>query len=89
MQRAVIIRFKFFRSFLIAGFLINGAALFFFKPFVSFVVAVLTLAFVAWCIRCVKCDKSPYIRLWGRLRIGTAIPETTCSRCGHKFTEGT
>jgi hypothetical protein len=85
MLRAVIIRFRFFRSFLIAGFVINGAALFFFKPFVSFVVAFLTLAFIVWCIRCVRCGKSPFVKWAGSSRIGIPIPERKCSKCGRDF----
>ena len=82
---SVVIRFKFFRSFFVAGFLLNGAALFFFKPFVSYLVAFVTLVFIVACIRCPRCDKSPYIKLVGAMRIGSPIPERICSRCGKNF----
>lgn len=80
---SVVLRIKFFRSFFVVGFLANGAALFLFNPFVSFVVAVLTLGFVANCIECAKCRKSPYVLHRGSLRIGSPIPERKCSNCGY------
>lgn len=88
MQRDVIIRFKFFRSFLIVGFLINGTALFFYRPFISYLVAFLTLAWISWCIRCANCGKSPFIKWAGSARIGIPIPERKCSKCGRDFRSG-
>lgn len=85
MSRDVIIRFKFFRSLLIVAFLVNGAALFFYRPFVSFLVMCLTLAWLNWCIRCANCGKSPFIKWAGSARIGIPIPERKCSKCGRDF----
>jgi hypothetical protein len=81
----VTIRLKFFRSFLVVGILVNMAAMFFFKPLVSYLVALLTLGFVAASIRCTRCGKSPYIKVRGEMRIGSPIPERICSRCGKNF----
>lgn len=80
---SVVVRMKFFRSFFLVGALANGAALFFFSPFISFVVALLTLGFAANCIKCAKCGKSPYVLHRGSLRIGSPIPERKCSNCGY------
>ncbi len=48
---SVVVRFKFFRTFFVLGALVNGGALFFFKPFVSYLVAFLTLVFIVASIR--------------------------------------
>lgn len=89
MQKEVIVRFKFFRSFVVVAFLFNAAGLLaafvFDNCFISFVAAFLTLAWLAWCIRCANCDKSPFIKRAGSLRIGIPIPERTCSKCGRDF----
>jgi hypothetical protein len=87
MSLEAVVRFRFFKSFFVVAFLVNGAALFVFRPLLSFIVAMATLAFIAWCIRCSNCGKSPYILWRGALRIGSAIPERTCSKCGHRHTE--
>jgi hypothetical protein len=80
---SVVVRVKFFRSFFLGGALANAAALFLFSPFVSFVVALLTLGVAATCIKCAKCGKSPYVLHQGSLRIGSPIPERKCSKCGY------
>jgi hypothetical protein len=85
MSRDVIVRLKFFRSILITVFLANGAALFFDRPFASFLVAFLSLVWIIWCIRCATCGKSPFIRWVGRARVGVPVPEIKCSRCGREF----
>ena len=85
MPREVIVRFKFFRSFLVVAFLVNAAAFlaaFVYNAFISYVAALLTLAWFAWCVRCPNCSRSPYIKRRGSLRIGVPIPETKCSNCG-------
>jgi hypothetical protein len=83
MQKIAVIRLRFFRSFLILGWLANGAAMFFFHPFVSYMVGLLSLLFVISCIRCANCGKSPYILWKGRHRIGFPVPEVVCSKCGN------
>lgn len=88
MPRDVIVRFKFFRSFLVVAFVLNLGAFFFYKPFISYVAALLTVALIAWCIRCANCGKSPYIKWAGSLRIGIPIPERKCSKCGRDFLSG-
>lgn len=91
MQREVIVRFKFFRAFVVVAFLFNGAAFFaafVFSPFIAYAAAVLTLAWFAWCIRCANCGKSPFVKRRGSLRIGMPIPERKCSKCGRDFLSG-
>lgn len=88
MRQEVIVHFRFFRSLVVVAFLFNAAAFFasfVFNPFISFVAGVLTLAWVAWCIRCANCGKSPFIKWKGSLRIGIPIPERKCSKCGQDF----
>jgi DNA-directed RNA polymerase subunit RPC12/RpoP len=85
MQRDVTIRLKFFRSILVVGFIVNGAALFFYRPFVSYLVVLLTLTWIASCIRCANCGKSPYVKQVGSSRIGIPVPELRCSKCGREF----
>lgn len=88
-MRDVIVRFKFFRSFVVGAFLLNAAAFFaafvFDNPFFSFAAAVLTLAWLSWCIRCANCGKSPFIKKIGTSLIGIPIPERKCSKCGRDF----
>jgi hypothetical protein len=86
MTRHVVVRFRFFRSFLVVGALANGGAMFFWFPFISYAVALLSLGLVAMCFSCVTCGKSPFILIRNSLRIGSPIPERICSRCGTDFT---
>lgn len=91
MQRDVIVRLKFFRSFLVVAFLFNAAAFFaafVYTPFISYVAALVTLEWFVWCIRCVNCGGSPFIKRHGSLRIGIPIPERKCSKCGRDFLTG-
>lgn len=88
MPREVIVRFKFFRSFVVVAFLFNAAAFFaafVYNPFISYAASVLTLAWLAWSIRCPNCGKSPYVKRRGSLRIGVPIPESKCSHCGQEL----
>lgn len=88
MRRNVIVGFRFFRSFVIAAFLFNSVAFFasfVLNAFVSFAAALLTLAWLGWCIRCSNCGRSPFVKRRGALRIGIPIPERTCSKCGRDF----
>lgn len=87
--KEVTVRFRFFRSFYVSVFLINAAALIFFKPFISFAAAFLAIAWIAWCIRCPTCDKSPFLKLVGSSPIGIPIPERKCSKCGRDFVTDT
>jgi len=84
-SNSVVVRFRWFRSFLIAAFLLNGGALFFFNPGLSFLVAFLSVCGIVGCISCPRCGKSPYILKRGPLRIGSPIPERICSRCGQSM----
>jgi hypothetical protein len=86
MTRHVVVRFRFFRSFLVVGALANGSAMFFWFPFFSYAVVLLTLGLVAMCFSCVTCGKSPFVLIRNSLRIGSPIPERVCSRCGTDFT---
>ena len=85
MSKDVVVRFKFFRSFLLIGFLANGAAMFFFNPLLSYLVAMVTLVLISGCIRCTNCDKYPFVIKKDFLHIGTPFPERVCSGCGHSF----
>jgi transposase-like protein len=88
MQTEVIVRFKFFRFFVVVAFFFNATAFFasfVFNPFISYAAAVLTLAWLTWCIQCAKCGKSPFVKWSGSLRIGIPIPESKCSKCGRYF----
>src|SRR5579862_5588399 len=85
MPRQPILRFRFFRSFLLIGFLVNAGAVFANRPFVSYIAAFSTLAFVAFCFRCARCGKSPYTLIRKYARIGSPVPERVCSRCGFNF----
>lgn len=84
-----LVRFKHLRWFLIVAFIGNGAGFFasfiIGNPFVSFVVASLTLAAVSDCIRCGTCDKSPFVFRRGIWTIGSIIPESVCSKCGQRL----
>jgi hypothetical protein len=88
MQRDVVVRFKFFRSFVGVAFLLNAAAFFasaIYNPFFSYGTVLLTLGWFGWCIRCANCGKSPFIKWAGAARIGIPIPERKCSKCGRDF----
>jgi hypothetical protein len=82
MPHQPLLRLRFFRSLFALGFVANGAALFAYRPAVSFLVSCLTLAFICFSFRCANCGKSPYVLLRGRLRFGSAVPERVCSKCG-------
>ena len=86
MTADVTIRFKYFRSFFLVGFLANGMAMFATavtdSPLFSDAAAWATLVFALFCIRCPNCGKSPFILIRGTSHIGSPIPERTCSRCG-------
>jgi transposase-like protein len=83
----MLIHFKYLKIFIPAAFALNGVA-FLFSPTVSpFMLAssLISLALLAFCVRCPRCNKSPFIVKYKRLRIGSAIPESTCSNCGYEF----
>lgn len=82
MLKAATVRFRLFRPFFVVAFIANAAAMFASEPWVSFLVAFLTVAFVVWAVRCAKCGKSPFVKRVGTSRIGIPIPERTCSKCG-------
>ena len=87
-MRTVVVRLRMFRALSSVLFAANAAALLFRSPLVSFVVAMLSLAFVDWSIRCANCGKSPFVKWKGRLRVGIPLPEQKCSRCGWDAVRG-
>lgn len=83
----MIVHFKYLKIFIPVAFAVNGVG-FLFSPAISpFMLAasLISLAFLAFCVRCPRCNKSPFIIKYKRLRIGSAIPESTCSNCGYEF----
>lgn len=74
---------RFYRTLIVVVFALNGVAIWFSSPLISLFATIATIGFLTFCIRCSVCGKSPYIWRRGSLRIGSAIPERACSRCGH------
>jgi hypothetical protein len=81
----MLVIFRYLRIFLPVVFLANIAAFIFASPLVMLFSLLLTLAALSFCIQCPKCHKSPFIIQYKGLRIGSAIPETTCSKCGFEL----
>lgn len=87
-MRTVVVRLRLFRYLSSVLFAANAAALLLRSPFASFLVAMLSLACVDWCIRCANCGKSPFVKWKGQLRIGIPLPERQCSKCGWDAARG-
>src|SRR5688572_23449920 len=90
-----IVQFRFYRSFLLLGFLANAVAFVFsfalatrFGAFVSFAVGYGSLCAVSFCIRCSKCGKSPYVWRNELFVVGSPVPERVCSKCGNAYSQG-
>jgi transposase-like protein len=83
----MLVRFRYLKVFLPVVFLANIIAFLLASSVVMFFLLLLTLAALSFCIQCPQCHKSPFIIQYKGFRIGSAIPETTCSNCGFEFTK--
>jgi len=80
-----VVRFRFFRWYGVAIFLVYGAALYlsFYAGPLAVMLSFLAIGLSSFCIGCPRCGKSPYVVHRGPLRIGVPIPERVCSKCAH------